>query len=132
MNSCNYDIITSGRAIHPRREKLSVEGPRGLPLFSAVRVGHSNHIGAEGHSPRATRPTREKQTMRKEYDFSKLKGRKNPYARRLKKQITIRVGVDILEYFKELAEETGIPYQSLINLYLRDCVAHNRRPDLSW
>jgi len=70
--------------------------------------------------------------MRKEYDFSKLKGRKNPYAKRLKKQITIRVGVDILEYFKELAEETGIPYQNLINLYLRDCVISKKRPSLTW
>jgi uncharacterized protein (DUF4415 family) len=70
--------------------------------------------------------------MRKEYDFSKMKGRKNPYAKRLKKQITIRIGVDILEYFKELAEETGIPYQNLINLYLRDCVVSKRRPSLKW
>ncbi len=70
--------------------------------------------------------------MKKEYDFSKLKGRKNPYAKRLKKQITIRVGVDILDYFKELAQETGIPYQNLINLYLRDCVISKKRPSLKW
>jgi uncharacterized protein (DUF4415 family) len=70
--------------------------------------------------------------MRKEYDFTKLKGRKNPYARELKKQITIRIGVDILEYFKELAKETGIPYQNLINLYLRDCVIAERRPSFEW
>lgn len=70
--------------------------------------------------------------MKKEYDFSKLKGRKNPYAKRLKKQITIRVGVDVLDYFKELAEATGIPYQNLINLYLRDCVISKKRPSLKW
>ncbi len=70
--------------------------------------------------------------MKKEYDFSKLEGRKNPYAKRLKKQITIRVGVDVLEYFKELAEETGIPYQNLINLYLRDCVISKKRPSMKW
>jgi uncharacterized protein (DUF4415 family) len=70
--------------------------------------------------------------MKKEYDFSGMKGRRNPYAKQLKKQITIRVGVDILEYFKELAEETGIPYQNLINLYLRDCVVSKRRPSLKW
>ena len=70
--------------------------------------------------------------MKKEYDFTKLKGRKNPYAKRLKKQITIRVGVDVLDYFKELAEETGIPYQNLINLYLRDCVVSKKRPSLKW
>ena len=70
--------------------------------------------------------------MKKEYDFSKLKSRRNPYAAKLKRQVTIRMGDDVISYFKEMAEETGIPYQSLINLYLRDCVAHGRKPDLSW
>ena len=70
--------------------------------------------------------------MRKEYDFSKLKGRRNPYTKELKKQITIRLGVDILEYFRELAGETGIPYQNLINLYLRDCVVTGRKPSFKW
>jgi len=70
--------------------------------------------------------------MREEYDFSTMKSRKNPYAAKLKRQVTIRLGEDVLTYFKNLAEETGIPYQSLINLYLRDCVAHDRKPDLSW
>lgn len=63
--------------------------------------------------------------MRKEYNFSKMKGRKNPYAKSLKKQVTLRLGVDVIEYFKGLSGETGIPYQSLINLYLREC-AHSR------
>jgi uncharacterized protein (DUF4415 family) len=70
--------------------------------------------------------------MRKEYDFSKMKGRKNPYAKKLKRQITIRLGVDVLEYFRDLAKETGIPYQNLINLYLRDCVVSEKRPVLKW
>jgi predicted DNA binding CopG/RHH family protein len=70
--------------------------------------------------------------MRRKYDFDKMMGRRNPYAKRLKKQITIRVGVDVLEYFKQLAEETGIPYQNLINLYLRDCVVSRKRPDFKW
>ena len=70
--------------------------------------------------------------MKKEYDFSRMRSRKNPYAAKLKRQVTIRMGDDVISYFKELAEETGIPYQSLINLYLRDCVAHNRKPDLTW
>ena len=70
--------------------------------------------------------------MRKEYDFSRMKGRRNPHARHLKKQVTIRMGVDILEYFKELAEETGIPYQNLINMYLRSCVVEKKRPVLDW
>ena len=70
--------------------------------------------------------------MRKEYDFSKLKGRRNPHARKLKKQVTIRMGVDIIEYFKDLSEETGIPYQNLINMYLRSCVLEKKRPVLDW
>ena len=70
--------------------------------------------------------------MRKEYDFEKMKGRKNPYARKLKKQVTIRMGVDIIEYFKKLAGETGIPYQNLIDLYLRDCVQSHRKPSIKW
>ena len=70
--------------------------------------------------------------MKKEYDFSKMKARKNPYASKLKRPVTIRLGDDVVDYFKELAEETSIPYQSLINLYLRDCMANNRKPDMSW
>ena len=57
---------------------------------------------------------------------------KNPYAKRLKKQITIRLGTDIIDYFKRMSEETGIPYQSLINLYLRDCAEHHRKLSLQW
>ncbi len=70
--------------------------------------------------------------MRKEYDFDQMKGRRNPYAKYLKKQVTIRIGVDVIDYFKDLAEETGVPYQNLINLYLRDCVQSNRKLSFSW
>lgn len=70
--------------------------------------------------------------MKEECNLSKLKSRKNPYARRLEKQVTIRMGVDIIAYFKAMAEETGIPYRNRINLYLRDCVEHKRRLDLTW
>ena len=70
--------------------------------------------------------------MKKEYDLSKMQKRKNPYASRLKKQVTIRMGTDIIAYFKEMAEDSGIPYQNLINLYLRDCVEHHRRLSLKW
>jgi len=70
--------------------------------------------------------------MKSEYDFSTMKSRKNPYASKLKKSVTIRLGEDVIEYFKEMAEETGIPYQSLINLYLRDCAAQHREIDLTW
>jgi len=70
--------------------------------------------------------------MRKEYDLSKMKSRPNPYAKRLKKQVTIRMGIDIINYFKRLARETGIPYQNLINLYLHDCVQSGRKLQLRW
>ncbi len=70
--------------------------------------------------------------MKKEYDFSRMRSRRNPYASKLKRQVTIRMSEDVVEYFKGLAEETGIPYQSLINLYLRDCMVHERKPDLGW
>ena len=70
--------------------------------------------------------------MRKEYDFSKMKGRKNPYASRLKKQVTIRMGIDVINHFKKMSEETGIPYQNLINLYLSDCVRSNRKISIKW
>jgi uncharacterized protein (DUF4415 family) len=70
--------------------------------------------------------------MREEYDFSKMKSRKNPYVAKLKRQVTIRMSDEVINYFKEMSEDTGIAYQSLINLYLRDCVANDRRPDLSW
>jgi uncharacterized protein (DUF4415 family) len=66
----------------------------------------------------------------KEYDFTQ--SQKNPYASRLKRQITIRLDEDSITYFKEISEEVGSPYQSLINLYLRDCAAQHRKLDLKW
>jgi uncharacterized protein (DUF4415 family) len=68
--------------------------------------------------------------MRKEDDFSK--SRKNPYARQLKRQITIRLDTAAVDYFKEMAVELGIPYQNLINLFLRDCALQKRRPVVQW
>ena len=68
--------------------------------------------------------------MRKQYDFSRSE--KNPYAKHLKKQVTLRLGVDVIEYFKKLAEETGVPYQNLINLYLQDCAHANKKLKLKW
>ena len=70
--------------------------------------------------------------MKKEYDFSKMTSRKNPYVGKLKRQVTIRMAEDIIDYFKALGDDTGIPYQTLINMYLRDCMENKRRPDLSW
>lgn len=68
--------------------------------------------------------------MRKEYDFAK--SRKNPYAAKLKKQITLRLDEQAIEYFKSISQDVGIPYQSLINLYLRECAASNRKLNLQW
>ena len=68
--------------------------------------------------------------LEKKFDFSKSK--KNPYAKALKKQVTINLDEKVIIYFKGKAENTGIPYQTLINLYLKDCVANNRNLELSW
>jgi predicted DNA binding CopG/RHH family protein len=68
--------------------------------------------------------------MKKNYDFSK--GIKNPYAKKLKRQVTIRLEVDTLTYFKELALNVDLPYQKLINLFLRDCAEHKKKLSLHW
>ena len=68
--------------------------------------------------------------MRKQYDFSK--SRKNPYAGKLKKQITLRLDEEAIDYFKSISRDVGIPYQGLINLYLRECAASHRRLNLHW
>lgn len=70
--------------------------------------------------------------MREHYDFSKMKGIKNPYIKYMKQPVTMRLDRDIVDYFKSLAEETNIPYQSLINLYLRDCAVHRRKLHTKW
>jgi uncharacterized protein (DUF4415 family) len=70
--------------------------------------------------------------MKPEYDLSTMKSRKNPYASKLKKSVTMRLGEDVIAYFKGMAEESGVPYQSLINLYLRDCVANHKKIDINW
>ena len=70
--------------------------------------------------------------MKKEYDLTKMKSRKNPHARRLKKQTTLRLDPDVIDYFKAQAETSGIPYQTLINLYLRDCMTNKRGLTMSW
>ena len=68
--------------------------------------------------------------MKAEYDFSKAK--KNPYAKKLKKQITINIDIDTIDYFKSQSENSGIPYQTLINLYLSDCALNKKQLNLSW
>ncbi len=70
--------------------------------------------------------------MREHYDFSKMKGRKNPYVKRLKQPVTIRLDRETVRHFKAMAVKTGIPYQNLINLYLRDCALHRRQLSMEW
>ena len=70
--------------------------------------------------------------MRKEYDLSKMKWRRNPYIGRLKQQVTIRLRRDTVRYFKDMARETGMKYQNLIDLYLADCVESGRRLMVTW
>lgn len=68
--------------------------------------------------------------MRAEYNFSRAK--KNPHAKRLKRRVTLRLDDPTVQYFKRLAQEAGIPYQTLINLYLRDCAESKRELNLEW
>ena len=70
--------------------------------------------------------------MREHYDFSNMKGTKNPYTKYLKQPVTIRLDKDIVTYFKSMGLESGIPYQNLINLYLRDCAQNNRKLKIKW
>ena len=74
----------------------------------------------------------EDKKMQDEYDFSQMKSRKNPYAKKLKKQITIRLAIETIDYFKKLSEESGLPYQNLIDLYLDDCARNHRKMDIHW
>jgi uncharacterized protein (DUF4415 family) len=70
--------------------------------------------------------------MRTHYDFAKMKSRKNPYAKLLKQSVTIRLDRDIVGYFKALSKKVGVPYQQLINLYLKDCAVHRKELRLKW
>jgi len=70
--------------------------------------------------------------MRDHYDFKSMDGEKNPYIRQLKRPITIRLEQPTIAYFKAMAEEVGMPYQNLINLYLRDCAASGRKLHMNW
>lgn len=70
--------------------------------------------------------------MKAEYDLSKMQPRKNPYAAKLKKPVSMRLSEDVVDYFKNMASDAGMPYQSLINLYLRDCVMKHRKVQIDW
>lgn len=70
--------------------------------------------------------------MKEHYDFTKMKGKKNPYIKYLKQPVTMRLDRESVDYFKSLSEESGIPYQTLINLYLRDCTMNHRKLEMQW
>jgi uncharacterized protein (DUF4415 family) len=70
--------------------------------------------------------------MKAEYDLSQMKSRKNPYASRLKRAVTMRLSEDVIAYFRRMAVDAGVPYQTLINLYLRDCVLQHRKLQIAW
>jgi predicted DNA binding CopG/RHH family protein len=93
---------------------------------SVIRIISARRAGRHEQSDYWSRLKR----LRKEYDFSKA--RRNPYARRLKKQITIRLDEPTIAYCKAVSESNGIPYQTLINLYLRDCAMNKRRLTMEW
>ena len=86
----------------------------------------------QGKQPRTRHRFIKGENMKNEYDLGAMKSRKNPYSRHLKKQVTIRLGVDVIDYFKSLSEETGVPYQNLINSYLMDCAQHKKKPVMTW
>ena len=71
-------------------------------------------------------------TMKKEYDFGKMKEVKNPYPKRKKKLVGINLSPEVIDYFKKLAEDSQIPYQKLIDLYLMDCVKNKKKISLKW
>ena len=70
--------------------------------------------------------------MRDHYNFSEMKGKKNPYTKVLKQPVTMRLDKDSVKYFKAMSDESGIPYQTLINVYLRDCAANGRKLNIAW
>lgn len=91
---------------------------------------HADHLRTQGDPQGAGHLQSKVAHMKKEYDFSKA--RRNPYASRLKRQVTIRLDEQTIKYFKSISEECGIPYQTLINLYLRDCAATGKRLEMNW
>ena len=101
----------------------------GGPLLPENRFIHQDHFGTKGRDKR-TETLLGKKDMRTEYDFTKAT--RNPYAKRLKKTVTIRLDPNIIDYFKSMSGETDIPYQNLINLYLLDCAKAGRKLSLAW
>jgi BrnA antitoxin of type II toxin-antitoxin system len=124
---CTYNVRMSSLRFEWDLRKAAANG--GSALLPSGRECHSHHLGAQGHAPGAGLLS-VGITMRKQYDFSA--SRKNPYAAQLKKPVTIRLDQDSITYFKSMSEQTGIPYQSLINLYLKECASSGKKLNLAW
>jgi uncharacterized protein (DUF4415 family) len=118
-----------GRTIHHHGAELRIARSCRCSLFPQERFVDPSDFGTTSRNE-GTATLLGEPTMRKEYDFSKAKP--NPYVKRLKKAVTIRLEPDVIDYFKTLSGETGIPYQNLINLYLMDCAKEQRRLALTW
>ena len=95
-----------------------------------IRFDWDKEKNIANHSYRTKTLLEKVMTMKKEYDFSKAQ--KNPYASRLKRQVTLRMDEGTISYFKTLAHENGVPYQSLINLYLRECASSHKKLAVHW
>jgi uncharacterized protein (DUF4415 family) len=103
-------------------------------LFAIVSVKaiESLELFQPAKQIKANRRVIKDRTMRSHYDSSKLKAKRNPYIKYLKQPVTIRLDKESIAYFQALAAETGLPYQQLINLYLRDCASNKRKLSLKW
>jgi uncharacterized DUF497 family protein len=137
MPALRFEWDPRKNAANKRKHGVSFEEARsvfidehGLLIDDPDHSDDENRFILLGMSASARTLHRPVETMRKSYDFSKA--RPNPYAKLLKKQVTIRLDVETIEYFKSLAEGMSIPYQTLINLYLRECAANRKELRLQW
>ena len=122
--------ICGSMAYRSSRPQCSIPDPHGVAHAARQTPDNSHDLGTEREQARARAVLRTGDAVKKEYDFSK--GRRNPYAKLLKRQVTIRLDQSTIAYFKKLAEDSEIPYQTLINLYLRDCASSRRRLAMNW
>ena len=127
--SAGPSALRGGGSLHPAGSRRFSSHSGRVSLLSGRRVRHTHHFRSEGR-PRGTTSISLVAPMKKRYDFSKSV--KNPYLRKPKKQLTIRLDEDTIDYFRALAEKNGVPYQNLINLYLRDCAQSGRKLSMKW
>jgi uncharacterized DUF497 family protein len=133
MSSLRFEWDPRKAAANRQKHGVSFEDAQSVFTDERARLiddpDHSDHLRAKGHA-RGAGLLSLGFTMRKQYDFST--SRKNPHAAQLKKSVTIRLDQDSITYFKSMSEQTGIPYQSLINLYLKECASSGKKLNLAW